>query len=150
MVDVALAWVAKTASFIMKGPPKLYNPSFLFINRAVKRFNEVMLKEGGGMNGFGKAYNKARMETSLRKGTLVGTDYNGNKYYEDREAPYGRTRWVEYPTPPGVWAIEQRFDGSMVRGTRRPPAWTHSRSAAPLPTLFCVLLTLSLPPPLAR
>ena len=41
-------------------------------------------------------------------------DSNGNMYYEDKSAPYGRTRWVEYPTPPGVWCIEMKYDGSMV------------------------------------
>ena len=30
-------------------------------------------------------------------------------------SPYGRTRWVEYPTPKGIWAIEQNYDASMVR-----------------------------------
>lgn len=29
-------------------------------------------------------------------GTLVGTDYNGNKYYENRELGYERARWVVY------------------------------------------------------
>jgi hypothetical protein len=55
------------------------------------------------------------MESTLRKGSFVGKDYNGNMYYEDKNAPYGRTRWVEYPTPKGIWAIEQNYDASMVR-----------------------------------
>merc|ERR1719482_1836776 len=92
-----------------KAPPKLFFPSSVTTKPAMAKFNEVLRKEG-----FGRTYNKARMETTFRKGTLVGTDYNGNKYFEDRNAPYGRTRWVEYPTPPGVWCIEQRYDGSMV------------------------------------
>lgn len=29
-------------------------------------------------------------------------------------APYGRTRWVEYPTVSGVWALEDKYDASMV------------------------------------
>jgi NADH dehydrogenase (ubiquinone) 1 alpha subcomplex subunit 12 len=94
---------------LKKPPPKLYFPSFVNLDGFLARFKEAQRKEG-----FGRAYNKTRMESTLRKGTLVGSDYNGNKYYEDRDAPYGRTRWVEYPTPPGVWAIEQKYDGSMV------------------------------------
>ena len=34
--------------------------------------------------------------------------------YEDTTVPYGRTRWVEYPTPPGVFGIELRVDPSMI------------------------------------
>jgi len=94
---------------LSKPPPKLFFPSFVNFKGALARFKEVERKEG-----FGLAYNKARMETVFRKGTFVGTDYNGNKYYEDRNAPYGRTRWVEFPTPGGVWCIENRFDASMV------------------------------------
>jgi NADH:ubiquinone oxidoreductase subunit len=109
-MEPVMKWVTSTAKMLMSAPPKLYNPSYLTIERAMKRFNEVMRSEGG----FGMALNKARMETTFRKGTFVGTDYNGNKYYEDRDAPYGRTRWVEYPTPPGWFAIDNKFDGSMV------------------------------------
>merc|ERR1712086_359360 len=54
------------------------------------------------------------METTMRKGRFMGKDYNGNSYYKDKNAPYGRTRWVEFPTPAGVWAIEMKYDGSMV------------------------------------
>jgi len=113
-------WVAAATRFVKSvvevakaGPPKAFNPVYLNANNFLKRFKEVERAEG-----FGKAYNKVRMESVLRKGTLVGTDYNGNKYYEDRNAPYGRTRWVEYPTPGGIWVIEQMYDGSMVS-----PGW---------------------------
>lgn len=109
-MEPVMKWVAKTAKFLTSPAPKLYNPSYLTIERAMKRFNEVMRTEGS----FGMALNKARMETSLRKGQYVGNDYNGNKYYEDRDAPYGRTRWVEYPTPKGWFGIDNKFDGSMV------------------------------------
>ena len=75
----------------------------------MKKFNEVWRTEG-----FGAAYNKLRMENIMRSGILIGTDEKGNKYYEDKRAPYGRTRWVEYPTPKGTWAIEDQFDPSQV------------------------------------
>merc|ERR1712129_376637 len=69
--------------------------------------------------GFWSAYNNLRMSTVHRTGgTLMGTDHLGNNYYENREAPYGRTRWCEMPTPSGVWAIEDKYDGSMI-----PPEW---------------------------
>lgn len=111
-MEVAMKWLTKTANMLMGKPPKLYNPSYLTVDRAMKRFNENVRAEG-----FSQAYGKLRMETSARKGTFVGTDYNGNRYYEDRAAPYGRSRWVEYPTPAGAattMQIDLRFDGSMV------------------------------------
>jgi len=94
---------------LMKKPPPIYNPSIYPISGAIKRFNEVYRQEG-----LGGVYNKARMESQFRVGYLIGTDANGNKYYENKDAPYTRTRWVEYPTPSGVWAIEDRYDGTMV------------------------------------
>lgn len=112
---------------LSKPAPKLFFPSFVNFKGFFARFKEVERKEG-----FWRAYNKLRMETTFRKGTLVGTDYNGNKYYEDRGAPYGRTRWVEYPTPPGVWAIELKYDGSMVRTHARRPRVFSSRTCLPL------------------
>lgn len=76
----------------------------------MKRFSDIWTAEG-----LGTAYNKLRMETVLRpNGRLVGTDANGNRYFEDMHAPYGRTRWVEYPTVSGVWALEDKYDASMV------------------------------------
>jgi len=112
-------WAADFAPRIwatfLRGPPKAFNPTYLTATNWMKRWKEVEREENAKGNwGFGKAYNKARMETVMRKGTYVGTDYNGNKYYEDKNAPYGRTRWVEYPIPAGTWAIEQCYDGSMV------------------------------------
>ena len=98
---------------VKKGPPKgLFNPEYITSDRALKKFKEVERAEG-----FGAAYNKLRMESTFRKGTMIGKDYNGNTYYEDKSAPYGRTRWVEYPTPKGIWAIENHYDGSMVRSS---------------------------------
>jgi len=117
-MEAVAKWATKMMDALKKPPPKPFYPSFYFAKNALARFKEVQRKEG-----FGAAYNKARMETFLRKGTFVGEDENGNKYYEDRNAPYGRTRWVEYPTPKGVWSIEQRYDGSMVSPTWH--GWLH-------------------------
>lgn len=44
-------------------------------------------------------------------GTLVGTDSNGNKYYENNSVQFGRHRWVEYKEI--RW-----YDASTV-----PPEW---------------------------
>lgn len=38
----------------------------------------------------------ARRQLKSRKGTLVGEDSNGNKYYENTGYQSGRHRWVEY------------------------------------------------------
>jgi len=105
--------LADVAGMLMKKPPKIYNPSNYPISGAIKKFNEVYRQEG-----LGGVYNKARMESQFRVGFLVGTDANGNKYYENPDSPYTRTRWVEYPTPTGTWAIEDRYDGTMVH-----PEW---------------------------
>lgn len=101
--------LAKAAGALMKKPLKVYDPSVYPIAGAIKKFNEVYRQEG-----LGTVYNKARMESQFRVGFLVGKDANGNKYYENKDAPYTRTRWVEYPVPSGVWAIEDRYDGTMV------------------------------------
>lgn len=106
-------WAKSVVTTLSKPPPKLFFPSFVNFKGFFAKF-----KEAERADGFWRAYNKTRMESTLRKGTLVGTDANGNKYYEDRNAPYGRTRWVEYPTPAGIWHIEMKYDGSMVRGSR--------------------------------
>ena len=94
-----------------------------------EKFNEEYLK-----NGLGPTYNKLRMLNYFRSGTLVGTDTNGNKYYENKDAPYGRYRWVEPATPTGVWAIEDQYDASQVRRPLPPPpprAHTAHRPPAP-------------------
>lgn len=100
--------LSKIAS-TLQHPPKLYDPTVATMRGWMKKFSEVWAKDG-----FGAAYNKLRMENVMRSGTLVGVDANGNKFYENKSAPYGRTRWVEYPTPSGVWAIEDKYDASMI------------------------------------
>ena len=82
----------------------------------------------------------------MRKGTYVGSDYNGNKYYEDRDAPYGRTRWVEYPTMKGWFEIDNKFDGSMVRVLfALPSPCPHLHRSRDLLAVLIVLCTIALP-----
>jgi len=105
---------ARTVKSFLNGPPAHFDPTVHTMRGWQKKFSQVWLKEG-----FGAAYNNLRMSTVHRSGgTLVGTDHLGNHYYENRDAPYGRTRWCEMPTPSGVWAIEDKYDGSMI-----PPEW---------------------------
>ena len=132
-LDTIMRVAKNTMEAFLKGPPKLYNPQYLTNANWIKLFSEDMRKHG-----LGYAYNNSRMQSTRRKGTYVGSDYNGNKYYEDRSAPYNRSRWVEYPVVQGVWAIEMRYDGSMVRRTqmfdrqigRCPPAHAPSSAAS--------------------
>ncbi|KAL1519885.1 hypothetical protein AB1Y20_023374 [Prymnesium parvum] len=90
-------------------PPTIYDPNMYPVSVCLQKFVGIYQKKG-----LGYAYNKVRMESTLRVGEFVGTDDNGNHYYEDLNAPYTRTRWVEYPVPSGTWAIEDRYDGTMV------------------------------------
>ena len=108
-VEAPLKWAQRTMQTLMKAPPKVYNPQYM----TGKNF-WIRLAEERAARGWWGVFNKLRMESTFRKGTLVGSDANGNKYYQDNDAPYGRTRWVEYPTPMGVTQIDNKFDGSMV------------------------------------
>jgi hypothetical protein len=132
MVEPVMAFATRMMKKLSQPPPKLFYPSFVNFKGFLSKFKEVQRKDG-----FGLAYNKLRMESFFRKGSLIGTDYNGNKYYEDRNAPYGRTRWVEFPTPGGVWCIENQYDASMVR--------TGKRSFAGLRARAMLLVVLPLP-----
>ncbi|XP_060533595.1 probable NADH dehydrogenase [ubiquinone] 1 alpha subcomplex subunit 12 [Cylas formicarius] len=64
------------------------------------------IKQHGGIRM--SLYKLYRME-SLRPGTLVGVDKDGNKYYENLSYFYGRNRWVEYSPKYGT-----DYDGSQV------------------------------------
>mmetsp|Transcript_9483 Transcript_9483/g.14390 ORF Transcript_9483/g.14390 Transcript_9483/m.14390 type:complete len:170 (-) Transcript_9483:69-578(-) len=55
---------------------------------------------------------------TIRYGQLVGTDDQGNKYYENDEYYTGRNRWVEY-------ADMKNYDGSMVDASWFP--WLHNQ-----------------------
>jgi len=106
--------VSRSVKGFLAGPPPIYDPTVHTMRGWQKKFQQIWLKEG-----FAGAYNNLRMMTVMRTGgTLVGTDHLGNHYYENKDAPYGRSRWCEMPTPSGVWAIEDKYDGSQI-----PPEW---------------------------
>ena len=101
-------------SAFFRGPKPIYDPTVHTMRGWQKKFKAVWNAEG-----FGTAYNNLRMTSVMRTGgVLMGTDHLGQRYYENKEAPYGRTRWMECPTPGGVWAIEDKYDGAMI-----PPEW---------------------------
>jgi len=115
-------------AFLTTRPEPRWDPTTVTIRGWTSRFRAIWSAQG-----LGTAYNKLRMENWLRpNGQLIGTDVNGNKYFEDLNAPYGRTRWVEYPTVPGTWALEDKFDASMARPTRVAPL-ARPRTAVPPP-----------------
>ena len=57
-----------------------------------RRLSEILRTQG-----YYGTLNKLRMETTIRKGTLVGTDENGNNYFEDKTACYGAARHARRP-----------------------------------------------------
>ena len=72
-------------SALRRGPPRIWDPTTHTIAGWTRRFNEVWRSHG-----FGAAYNKLRIESAMRgDGTLVGTDANGNRYFENKSAPSG-------------------------------------------------------------
>mmetsp|Transcript_14349 Transcript_14349/g.42327 ORF Transcript_14349/g.42327 Transcript_14349/m.42327 type:complete len:224 (+) Transcript_14349:59-730(+) len=112
-------------AFLTTRPEPRWDPTTVTIRGWTSRFRAIWSAQG-----LGTAYNKLRMENWLRpNGQLIGTDVNGNKYFEDLNAPYGRTRWVEYPTVPGTWALEDKFDASMVHPDWH--GWLHYMHDAP-------------------
>lgn len=44
-----------------------------------------------------------------KAGTLVGTDYSGNKYFENNREQAGRNRWVDYAQV-SCLSLEMGFD----------------------------------------
>jgi len=113
------------AKMLSKPPPPAWDPTKHTMRGWIKKFRDVWNAEG-----FGVAYNKLRMESHMRgDGQLVGIDTNGNQYYENKNKATGHSRWVEYPTPKGVWAIDDQFDPSMV--TPDWHGWLHYMHDAP-------------------
>lgn len=78
-VNAAVNWAGKMVASYKAGPPKVYMPEYHTWKAWMTKWAEVQRENGGGMDGFWVAFNKARVETVFRKGTLVGTDGNGNK-----------------------------------------------------------------------
>jgi hypothetical protein len=86
-VERLVKLVGDAVSALSRAPTPRYNPSVAPVGKWLRRFeNEVNEK------GIGLAYNKLRQESRLRAGTYVGQDYNGNRYFEDKNAPYGDAR----------------------------------------------------------
>lgn len=53
-----------------------------------------------------------------KAGTLVGTDYTGNKYFENNREQAGRNRWVDYAQVSRVgWLRSRRLDRRVGRST---------------------------------
>ncbi|KAL4717485.1 hypothetical protein ACJJTC_000634 [Scirpophaga incertulas] len=65
--------------------------SFLALDKWARCFK--IISHNGGI--IKSAYKFWRFDT-LKEGRLVGTDKNGNKYYENTYYMLGRSRWVEY------------------------------------------------------
>ncbi|CAM9927361.1 unnamed protein product [Ascophyllum nodosum] len=55
----------------------------------------------------------------VKFGNLMGKDAHGNKYYENKDYPYGQHRWVEY-------ADIHNYDSSTVTAAWHP--WLHHMS----------------------
>ncbi|KAI7868465.1 NADH ubiquinone oxidoreductase subunit NDUFA12-domain-containing protein [Spinellus fusiger] len=62
----------------------------------------------------------------IKWGLLVGTDVNGNKYFESQDEVSGRERWVEYASDqPDSGDIDPLWSGWMTRKFEEPPTeWT--------------------------
>ena len=58
-----------------------------------------MLKEWGPLGTLKKVY----YYDEVKLGVLKGTDYLGNKYFEEKSCQHGRHRWVEYNPDLGPW-----------------------------------------------
>ncbi|KAI9005483.1 NADH ubiquinone oxidoreductase subunit NDUFA12-domain-containing protein [Phycomyces nitens] len=55
-------------------------------------------------------------------GRLVGTDVNGNKYFENLDEVSGRERWVEYASnQPDPEDIAPEWYGWLTRNFQEPP-----------------------------
>jgi len=65
-----------------------------------------MIKDHGGLKA--SLYHLYRTD-DLKSGKLVGEDKYGNKYYENPQYFYGRSRWIIYNPKHGV-----DYDASMV------------------------------------
>jgi NADH:ubiquinone oxidoreductase subunit len=92
-------------------------------------------------------WNKLYTFRQLKEGTLIGADKFGNKYYENKDYPYGQHRWYEPPIP----VAQQLWDASSI-----PPEWhgwmhyTTDRvpSPAPLPSGQEIVGETNVPKPL--
>ncbi|XP_066949657.1 probable NADH dehydrogenase [ubiquinone] 1 alpha subcomplex subunit 12 [Macrobrachium rosenbergii] len=93
---------------------------YLGLDKIVKAIN--IIKANGGIGA--SLYKLYRIDT-LKVGTLVGEDVNGNKYYEDDKLMLGRNRWVVYHPKYGVdydpSSVSAEWFGWLHHKTDQPP-----------------------------
>jgi len=97
------------------------------------------------IGGLFNAINRLRMMNHLRMGRFVGEDTNGNKYYENTNVAYGRSRWVEPRVPLVAFEMDKYYDSSQVscstsehtpwESQRHTQSWLQDAERAPLHTL---------------
>eukprot|EP00088_Acartia_fossae_P023589 TRINITY_DN24586_c0_g2_i1.p1 TRINITY_DN24586_c0_g2~~TRINITY_DN24586_c0_g2_i1.p1 ORF type:complete len:142 (-),score=35.78 TRINITY_DN24586_c0_g2_i1:212-637(-) len=78
--------------------------TFLGLDK-LQKFMRMIKNHGGIKNSLYHLY----LTDDLKEGKLVGEDKFGNKYYENPQYFYGRSRWVVYNPKHNV-----DYDGSMV------------------------------------
>jgi NADH:ubiquinone oxidoreductase subunit len=86
----------------------------------LQRLSKTIVQNGGFRKTFAKGF---RMD-DIKSGKLVGADKYGNKYFENQQYFFGRSRWVEYAEYKNL-----EYDASQV-----PPewfGWLHYRTDAP-------------------
>ena len=152
--------LTRLASALSKPPPKVYDPSVYPLSGAISKYLRLKKEMAAERGDEGLAYNKARMESTFREGTYVGMDYNGNKYYEDLNAPYSEppTRPPGRSSKPLVRSIPHRSPDALFpqparAGWSTPPPAALGRSriatmgpwcaAPPPPALACTAGPLS-------
>jgi hypothetical protein len=117
-VEALSGFVGGAVKGFFKGPPAIYDPTVHTMRGWQKKFQEVWLKEG-----FGAAYNNLRMMTVMRTGgVLVGQDHLGNRYFENKDAPYGAGAQELEPVPPTRHADAARQAPPPPPRLRRPYA----------------------------
>ena len=130
-VDKLAKLVGDAVRALSHAPTPRYNPTVAPVGKWLRRFENEMNEKG-----LGTAYNKLRQESRLRAGTFVGQDYNGNKYFEDKNAPYGAPRKSPAPLhsqPVGalnLLSLLAAQAGQDGWSTQRCPASGRSRTSS--------------------
>jgi len=137
---LAKSALSTATNVLTKQPPKLWDPTKTTIEGWTSRFSAEWRVHGLAY-AWNKVRMETYIRSP---GQFVGQDANGNRcrlalafalvqadrarrtpglspalllpprYYENLNAAYGRTRWVEYPVVRGTWAIDDKYDASMV------------------------------------
>uniref|UniRef100_A0A7S1HGH3 NADH dehydrogenase [ubiquinone] 1 alpha subcomplex subunit 12 n=1 Tax=Hemiselmis andersenii TaxID=464988 RepID=A0A7S1HGH3_HEMAN len=74
-----------------------------------------------GIKQFGRhdVWMQLRQCKEVKLGTHVGTDQNGNRYYENKDEQFGKDRWVVYNT------VQQHMDYDPGTVTAEWHGWLH-------------------------